>query len=65
MQHEREQVQSMRPTKKMKTAPASDATPGATAEFGFWGGITQEMASDGPSLPNFIVPSVSVTQIRQ
>jgi hypothetical protein len=72
MQHEREQVQSMRPNKKMKTAPdaggaggAGGAAGGATAEFGFWGGLAQEMVVDGPLLPSLVVPAVPVAQMRQ
>jgi hypothetical protein len=62
----------MRPTKRMKTVEEHAVT--ASAEFGFWGDLTQDLANDGfalqnvadgaspPSLPNLVVPRVSAAE---
>jgi hypothetical protein len=44
------QLQNMRPTKRMKTVEEHAVT--ASAEFGFWGDLTQDLANDGFALQN-------------
>ncbi len=44
------QLQNMRPAKRMKTGEPHAVT--ASAEFGFWGDLTQDLANDGFAFPN-------------